>query len=118
MHKTPIYLPAAKKLSDLFKEVLPYNPNERGHWNGAQNCGLIYCHTSGKTNYNSFHVMPTQAVCEIVGAAQKVVEDENMYFSLVFRDDDTVLVIAQYNQIIGSRWLCVLPVSEFASLMK
>lgn len=38
--------------------------------------------------------------------------DRSHFFEIIFRDDDTALVVMQYQQILGSRWLCVVPKSH------
>jgi hypothetical protein len=35
--------------------------------------------------------------------------DRSHYLKVTFRDDDSALISMQYQQIIGSRWLCVVP---------
>lgn len=38
--------------------------------------------------------------------------DRSHYLEVVFRDDGTALVLMQYQQILGSRWLCIVPQSQ------
>lgn len=110
-----MYLPHAKTIADVFTSIQPYDRNKAGHWDLDGNKGLIYCNTNkGK----SFLVEPSPAVRETVKAALKVVFDKNIYFNLSFHFNGTVLIVAQYNMIIGSRWLCVLPDTLFAEIMK
>lgn len=43
--------------------------------------------------------------------------DRDHFLQVVFRDDDTALVVIRYQQILGSGWLCIVPkaaVTEWA----
>lgn len=112
----PMYLPDAKKLSDLFPHIEPYDAGKKaGRWDTDGNRGLIFCNVSG--GGKSFLVQPSAEVVKVVTNALKIVFDENIYFTIVIRDNGTALITAQYNLIIGSRWLVVLPLTEISALL-
>lgn len=108
----PIYLPNATKLSDIFTEIHSNNTNKMGGtWRNREAgfTGPVFCNFQDN---NSLLVVPTKEVINVVADAQAIVPDNNVYFSMIPRDDNTVLILMQYNKIIGSRWLCILPMSE------
>ncbi len=44
--------------------------------------------------------------------------DRSHYLEIVSRDDGTALVLMQYQQIIGSRWLCIVPKSQVSEWVR
>lgn len=46
------------------------------------------------------------------------VPNDSIYFELIRRDDGTALVTAQYNVIIGSRWLAVIDAATIPAFDK
>jgi len=60
----------------------------------------------GQGKYGSLYVLPCRKVIDYL-KEQNVVELE-LYFSAVDRGDNETLIIAQYDQIIGSRWLAIV----------
>jgi hypothetical protein len=40
------------------------------------------------------------------------IDHDTIYFEIVERQDNTALIVAKYNAIIGGRWLAVIPGSE------
>lgn len=113
----PIYLPKTKSIKEIFEKIEPYSRDGgSARWRNREHgfSGPVYCNVR---DGNALLVTPTRAVLDIVADAQSVVDDENMYFSAVIRDDNTVLILAQYNKIIGSRWLCILPASEIVPFL-
>jgi len=44
--------------------------------------------------------------------------DQSHYLEAFFRDDGTALIEFKYQQIIGSRWLCIVPQSQVTEWMQ
>lgn len=60
----------------------------------------------------SAHVRPSPDLVTFLRANMIDVDYDSIYFRAIHRGDGTTLVIAQYNQIIGSRWLALLQTSD------
>lgn len=56
--------------------------------------------------HQSFFVAPKGYVIEYL--QQHCIGGQGMYFQATYRTDDTVLITAQYDQIIGNRWLAFI----------
>ena len=44
--------------------------------------------------------------------------DKSHYLEAVFRDDETALVVLKYQQILGSRWLCIVPQAQIFDFVR
>ena len=69
-----------------------------------------FLHLSGA---ESIRVVPAPKVLEMIARDMLVIDSDRMYFEAVERDDGTVLLTVHYGQIIGSRWLAVIPKADF-----
>lgn len=113
----------AKSFFDVFESAVPYDHKQplkdRLEWtmvgdykelanhHTSGNVITNYCMVSGK-EYRSFHVRPKQEVIEYVRNNMIPVYYDHIYFQVVVRNDNTALITASYNQIIGSRWLALV----------
>jgi len=104
----PILLPLAKKWDAVVRSY-----GQRGaldsQWTGPVKVGP-YCDCSGGL-YHAIDLNVTIAVLERL-ATSLIVDDNACYWQLTFRKDEMVLLSFQYNLIIGSRWVAILPLSE------
>lgn len=100
----PIYF-HGQKFADLFEDV-------REDWRGPG--GFYYCQVSGIKGHHSFGVKPTPALQKYID--ESMLQDLGTFFKLVYRADDTVLVVASYNQIIGSHWLTITEQEDIPAL--
>ncbi len=115
LNERPIAFPDVKTLAELFTEVKPGKGEspvieKMPNWtNGKRNCYLTgWLSVSGETERRSFHVKPTEAVIACVRDSMLHGEYDRIHFEAVVWDDGRALVLAQYNQIIGSRYLAVI----------
>ena len=114
MKNPPIYFPDAK-LSHLFERA-ENHPFKNGQPTNKDK-SLIWANTSSLGSHY-WYLKPTEMVRELVKKMNSICTDPNIYFNFTLRSDNTVLITAQYNSIIGSRWLVIVSkkeVEEFLS---
>jgi hypothetical protein len=99
--------PAASRFSDLFSSwKVCHSPleNPGGPWplSGSSNSYIVpICYDS--KNGNIF-VVPSEVTLRCLDIQMGHMGDERIYFKLAHRTDG-VLLVAEYTNIIGSRWL-------------
>jgi hypothetical protein len=68
-----------------------------------------FCTISGADVLRScLDVRPRKAVIDAIGERMIMSDGYSFHFEVVARGDGTALVLAKYNQIIGSRWLAII----------
>ena len=114
----PLAFPDCKSLDKLFevietKERAPEALTIRVHDEGRTHKVPVgpYCTVNRVGGYASVYVRPTPAVMKHIEGRMILSAHESVHFKMVFRDDGTVLVLAENNLIIGSTWLALLPVT-------
>ncbi len=93
-----IELPKVRKLTELFSEMRPTDISK-----GVQRPnGMYFCSAQGLGHW---YVAPSLAVSKVL----KTMSPElGIHFKIVMRDSGTALVTADYDRIIGGRWLAVV----------
>ena len=97
--------------SDLFTDRRAWNSETDGHPNDVEpDTGIgHYMAVSGGPAYRSFWVRPTPRLVDFITRHMFLLDDDRKYFEVVERVDGTALILAKYNQILGSRWLTIVP---------
>jgi hypothetical protein len=111
----PLAFPDCQSLDELFTEIQPwesskpfgYNPFKKGCANR-----FAYCAVSLPRNFNSKRVRVSEKVTEFIRQNMLKVDHDTISFEVVYRDDNTVLVLVRYNVILGERWLALIPVKK------
>lgn len=71
-----------------------------------------YMSGSGFTPYRSFMATATPFLKEWLHS-NTIPMTDTLFFKACCRDDGTVLLVASYNSIIGSKWLKIVTLEEF-----
>jgi hypothetical protein len=107
----PVLLPEALEFSELFDVIgeeewsVPLNPGEK-------DTALIY-HWCRLPEYKSVHVRPKDEVIDTL--RQTLIdtgERDRIHFECIAHDNGYALITAQYNLIIGSRYLAYIKVDS------
>ncbi len=139
-HMKQLLFPNANKLSDLFESVVTVHDLSPKTWPARVRCVAEWpaellnssaiggkhpkplklmssCSVSGREPYMVLDVTPKPEVCEAIGKAMLKFEGYTLRFEMTVRDGaESVLVTVHYDQIIGSRWLAEIPLSELEPL--
>jgi hypothetical protein len=91
-----------------FAELFPIMTTERqAHpWDSAEVSNWIQVR-SPDGYAHGYAVLP-QWLIDWIQENMLAVPHDSIYFQVIVRDDVSALVTAQYNQIIGSRWLALI----------
>lgn len=112
----PLAFPDAKNLLHLFEQVQPWPSAPKPDRRTLELKGSVRVSDflSGPPGWDSFEVKPRAEVLHYI--RQNMLDtgtQERVYFRAHHREkDDTVLISAAYNTILGDRWLAVLPADE------
>jgi hypothetical protein len=71
-----------------------------------------YLVVSGVNGHRSFHVSPKPELVSWIAKEMLVIERDRKYFEVVERVDGSALVIVKHDQILGSRWLTIVPTAS------
>jgi hypothetical protein len=99
-----LHFPEVKTFDELFESVRPMvSVSDKKSGERYVNFVSFEPHKSGmygklKPKYETF----------IKEQMNSIVPDDNIYVSVVCRDDGTALITFQYNSIIGSRWVTIV----------
>ena len=96
----PLAFPDVDDLSALFNEISP-----------DKQPGLAYCSVSAPGRTSAW-VRPTAQAVAYVEKNMIALVGGSVHYKLIVRDDDSCLVTAEYDHIIGSRWLALVPATE------
>lgn len=113
----PLELPAVNTFAELFEHaeewgLKPGQKDTRTPANiNSKKVGPFCCVSGHPTGYQSLWVKPTPAVLDVVRNMWRIVGG-TVYFECVVRDDGSCLVIVKWDQILGSRYLALIPASE------
>ena len=100
----PVAFPEIRTFAELFpvltdeKQSHPFCKSEVSNW----------IHISGVYGYDSTRAVLPQWLIDWIQNNMLAVDHDSIYFNVIVRDDQHALVTAQYNQIIGSRWLALI----------
>lgn len=113
LNQKHIYFPAVK----TFRELFTVNPNAvavRIPEADSDPYMVIGTHFSvdGSKGFYFFKVQPTEMVVEFLKKSLVFIDYDEIYFQAIMRNDGEALITANYNRIIGSRWLALIPHSE------
>jgi hypothetical protein len=122
MKKNPLVqtvaFPRTRKLWTLFDKVLlPSKSNEfkTAETSKLEN-GLViseYCSVRGRRgDFYSLRVTPGKKLLAYLSKTMLLIDNDQINFEIVIREGGKALVLAKYNQIIGSRWLALVPATE------
>jgi hypothetical protein len=103
----------ATSFADIFETAVPYVKGSANDQRRSIKGKTVssYCTVSGGEQYRSFSVKPQQRVMDYIGENMLDIAYDSIYFTVTIRDDGSALLAAQYNQIIGSRWLAIVDAS-------
>lgn len=116
-----INFPDAKKFSDLFGE---WKWSQHGLSTGYPpiKCepakgGIIsdYCNAIRSALEDNLHVKPKPEVVDFIQKNMIISDYDSIFFELIGRIDG-ILVVSRNSQILGARWLALLPTSAFAEI--
>jgi hypothetical protein len=96
-----VAFPEVSKFSDLFGNIEPKQNREFADKAVISNW-LLY------SDHHSEYRAPTEKTLEYVRNNMLPVDYDSIYFRVIDRGDNETLIVAQYNQIIGSRWLAFI----------
>ena len=113
-----VAFPGKNSLSDFFRSdsfsiIEPAARRERTEVMGFDGELSIQLggHISGD-RFRCFQAIPNENVLKWIGENMLAIQHDTIYFEIVEGDDGFALLLAKYNQIIGSRWLGFFPTSE------
>lgn len=125
--KSKCYLQDIESLSDLFTEsptgesqywqgdnvrsTFPYRKNPTIPVVGSYLTVRGECPTSGDHLCHSKTVVPTERTRKFIQQNMLPIESDSIYFQAISREDG-ILIVAKYNQILGSRNLALVPHSK------
>ena len=99
----PLQFPEVKSFGELFKSVRPFDKPE-----GKKSGERYVCFTHGEHRRSQWGVL--KAKYETFIKEQMLsISGDSIFVSVALRDDNTALITFQYNQIIGSRWITIVP---------
>jgi len=104
----PLAFPKCERLADLFDKIGPYDKDAKSTQRVHSMTLGPYCVVSDG-GYRSAGVHATDAVVAFCNESMIDIDRDSLYFEIVVRDDDSALVLVKHNQILGSRWLAILP---------
>lgn len=115
MSDRPVHflLPECTTFFDLFDSWKEY---KRDGKNNSFNWITNYCSLHGQegnkhgvAGYKSITIKPNEMVCKAIEENMLKIDDDAIGFEIIsYADRDYSLVLAHYNLIIGSRWLCYI----------
>lgn len=120
MTARPLAFPEAQSFWDIFEAAGPYRNTDpaKAHLTPAEwplirtaNGFVVgsYLSISGyHVPYSSLRVRPRPEVVEYIKANMLPIEHDRIFFKATVRASGEVLLTADYNSIIGSRWLAVV----------
>lgn len=114
-----------QSFSDLFTSAVPYDSGDRlknrQEWtmigdrtikgeHSETNVITSWCNIQGALagKCPSLHVTPTAEIISWIRSNMLPIDYDHIYFQITIRDANQALVSAQYNTIIGSRWLALV----------
>jgi len=106
----PLLFPNADSFSDIFehvdsgKKIVAVLKSDDPQIKDKMGIGNWVMMSGGK----SFHATPKKVVIEALEKSLILVNYDEIYFEIVDRGGGDALVLAKYNQIIGSRYLAII----------
>lgn len=103
-------LPRSVAFPDIrtFAELFPVLTDERQAHKWEKSEVSNWIQIKDRDGYRHAYAVLPQWLIDWVQANMLPVDYDSIYFTINARDDVTALVTAQYNQIIGSRWLALI----------
>jgi hypothetical protein len=106
----PVMLPEVRRLDELFEEVRPVEDVLRHR----RPEGFSYCGVGGPY-HRSLDVRPRPELAEMLDGT--MLDGLPFSYKIVVRSSGTALVMAEYVQIIGSRWLAVVDAAQVLEII-
>lgn len=105
---------AGSTFAELFPVCRPWTPDDskrtpKQRIDPEGRPVFLYMSTSGGRHV-SWYVEPSPALAAFI--AEAMLPGFGFHASAAIRDDGSALLLVKYDQIIGSRWLSVVPVAE------
>ena len=97
-----IAFPNIRRFSDLFGEIEP--KKDRPFADKAVISNWLHYSKPYRSEYRE----PRPIVLEYIRGNMLPVDYDSIYFEVIDRGDNETLIVAKYNQIIGSRWLAIV----------
>jgi len=63
-------------------------------------------------SFEVFEVMPTDKLIDFVKENMLAIDYDSIYFEIICYENNTAMLIAKYNQIIGSRWIAMIDINS------
>ena len=110
------------QFSDFFSEYKPYIVNSKEFkpipFGEKATIGNWLQVSKAQTAYNwSFNIKPTNKLIEIAKQSMLSIDYDQIYFRLMLYSNGTAMLIAQYNQIIGSRWIAMIDINSIPEVV-
>lgn len=106
--------PQKTRLAELFSAVHTGEPfPDKCQFPGKRKPGIViqgWCSVRGKPPSLAVDCMPDVEAWIYQNMLQ--IDYDKIYFTITVRDNGTALVCAQYNQIIGDRWLALIDAAD------
>jgi len=106
----PVLLPEVRRLDELFEEVRPVEDVMRH----KRPEGFAYCGV-GSPYHRSLDVKPRPELAEMLDGM--MLDGLPFSYKIVVRSSGTALVMAEYTQIIGSRWLAIVDAAQVMEII-
>ena len=101
----PVAFPYIRTFAELFP-VLTDRRQAHAFGNSSEISNWVQIREPAK--YSHTRAMLPQWLIDWLQENMLAVDHDSIYFQVIVRDDQHALVTAQYNQIIGSRWLALI----------
>ena len=111
--------PDATCLLDIFDEVAAYSGESKKFlvFDSEENSGIVSSYCYVRDGADSASVTPSAGLLDYISKNMLLIKHDEIYFKAIPRSDG-LLIVANYNVIIGSRWLALLPLSEMSNFPK
>ena len=110
------------QFGDFFSDQVKFNSNSRKFkkipWNGNKTTigNYLQFRNLEESKYNSFEVMPSDKLVRLIKETMIPIEYDEIAFEIIIYNDKTAMLIARYNQIIGSRWIAMIDLKSIPDL--
>jgi len=110
---TTLYM-EGRSFEDLFTEIHPWDAKRDGHPDDVEPDTDIghYLTVGGAGGHRSFWARPAPSLVKWVMDNMLHLDNDRKFFEVVVREDGSALILVKYNQILGSRWLTIVPAAS------
>lgn len=100
----PLHFPEVTSFGELFESVRPFDKPD-----GKKSGERYVCFTHGKGHKQSQWGVLKAKYETFIKEQMLSIPGDSIFVSVAVRDDGTALVTFSYNQILGSRWIAIVP---------